>query len=102
GTDPNYLPDVRQDVSGSQNVGEIRGPNQPGQTFTATHDNLAQIQVLGATYGGQAQGRLIFHLKAGPTAPTDLVTQILDAARLPDNSFWSISFPPLRGIAGRQ
>ncbi|HMA37792.1 MAG TPA: hypothetical protein VKY74_25285, partial [Chloroflexia bacterium] len=101
GDDPNYVLDVRQEASSGQTVGEIRGPAQPGQTFVAGQDNLARIVVLGATYGGQARGPLIFHLKRDPAAATDLVTRRLDAARLPDNAYWTISFPPIRQARGQ-
>jgi hypothetical protein len=101
GEDPNYLVDVRQDKSSAETVGEIRGDNRPGQTFTAQADNLGAIQVLGATFGGKARDRLVFHLKSDPTAPADLVTQELDASTLPDNTFWMITFPTIHNTKGR-
>jgi hypothetical protein len=101
GEDPNYPPDVRQDQGSGDIVGEIKGDNRPGQTFTSGADNLAQIQVLGATFGGKASGALTFHLKNSPTDPTDLVTSQLDTATLPDNAFWSITFPPIPDSKGR-
>lgn len=101
GEDPNYPADVRQDQVSGDTVGEIRGDNRPGQTFVAGADNLAQIQVLGATFGGKATGKLLFHLKYGPGLPADLVTEELDVASLPDNSYWPIKFPPVAQSKGK-
>jgi hypothetical protein len=94
-TDPNYYPDTKQEEN-NDTVGEIRGDRRPGQIFTATRDNLARIEVLGATYLHPLSGQLIFHLKTDPSAPTDLVTQALDAKWLPNNQYWAITFPPIR------
>ena len=101
GEDPNYPPDVRQDQGSGDIVGEIKGDNRPGQTFISGADNLAQVQVLGATFGGKASGVLTFHLKNASTDATDLVTEHLDTAHLPDNAFWSITFPPVLNSKGR-
>lgn len=99
GDDPNYLPDVRQEINTAP-VGEIAGELRPGQDFIAQADNLAGVQVLGATYGKQAAGRLIFTLKESPGATT-LVTRELDASQLPDNSYWTITFPPISRTRGQ-
>jgi hypothetical protein len=96
GEDPNYRTLVDQNNRYGHTLGEIRGTNQPGQRFIAGADNLARIQVLGSTYGQQAQGRLIFHLKTDPAAAEDLARVELDASRLVDNEFWTITFPPIR------
>jgi hypothetical protein len=101
GDDPNLVPGAHQDSSTTP-VGEIYGTYRPGQTFVAAADNLSQIQVLGATYARPLTGTLIFHLKLDPNAPTDLVTQDVPLAGLADNSWWKISFPPLRQSAGRK
>ena len=100
GEDPNYFPLARQEaVTG--NVDEIRRGARPGQTFRSLRSNLARIEVLGSTYGGRAAGRLIFHLKTDPAAPADLVTRELDVTRLPDNSYWPITFPPIPQSQGQ-
>jgi hypothetical protein len=96
GHDPNYVPDARQEVPGGVTTGEIVGGNRPGQTFTSQADTLAQVQVLGATFGGRAKGRLVFHLRESPAATEDLATQTVDAATLPNNSYWSFTFPPIK------
>ena len=101
GGDPNYKIDSRQENSSGVTVGEIAGANRPGQTFIAKEDNLAQISVLGATHGGKARGRVIFHVKERPDAIVDLVTQELDASALPDNSYWTVTFPPIRQSQGK-
>ncbi|MGI8589123.1 MAG: hypothetical protein ACR2M0_15775 [Chloroflexia bacterium] len=101
GDDPNYLPDARQETNGGKTVGEILGGEMPGQTFTAGADNLAGVEVLGATYGRHPAGTLVFHLKTDPAA-TDLVTKRLDTALLPDNSYWRVTFPPIRSAKGRR
>ncbi len=102
GDDPNYAPDVVQEQSSGQTVGPIAGRTRPGQTFVAGADNLARIQVLGATYGKALTGTLTFHLRTDPPGPADLVTQPIDAATLPDNTFWTITFPPIARSAGRR
>jgi len=101
GGDPNYVVDVQQESSSGVTVGEIAGGLQPGQTFVAQSDDLAQIQVLGATYGGRAKGKLIFHLRSDITEGKDIVTKELDAGQLPNNSYWVITFEPVREAKGR-
>jgi hypothetical protein len=99
GDDPNYAIDLRQEVNTSA-VGEIMGDFRPGQDFIAQADNLAGIQVLGATFGERAQGRLFFHLSESLTS-NDIVTRELDVSQLPDNSYWTITFPQISGARGR-
>ncbi|MGI8588914.1 MAG: YfhO family protein [Chloroflexia bacterium] len=100
GDSPNYRPDVAQEALAG-NVGEIQARNKPGQTFVATHDDLAQIQVFGATYGHHPPGRLIFHLKAGLLAQADIATQEVDTSALPDDRYWTFDFPPIADSKGR-
>ncbi len=102
GDDPNYGVDIRQETSTGQTVGEIVGAERPGQTFVAGQDNLAGIQILGATYARPVRGPLLFHLKADPTAARDLVTQELDPTRLANNDYWTITFPPIAQAQGRR
>jgi hypothetical protein len=96
------LVDVRQEGPPERPVGEIFGAFRPGQTFTAGLDYLTAVEVFGATFGRPHAGRLIFHLKTDPTAPSDLETQVLDAATLKDDSWWRFSFPPIAQARGRQ
>ncbi|HUS14545.1 MAG TPA: YfhO family protein, partial [Chloroflexia bacterium] len=98
---PNYLVTVRQESNGRKMVGEIRGERRPGQTFVSRRDNVAQIQVLGSTLGRANRGRLVFHLKTDPAAPTDLVTQEVVSFNLANNAYWTFSFPPVTGAMGR-
>jgi hypothetical protein len=98
--DPNYFPDTMQDENNDV-VGPIFGTRRPGQTFRPTRDNLARIEVLGATYDRHLSGQLIFHLKTDPAAPTDLVTQALDSKWLINNQYWTITFPPIRQSKGQ-
>jgi hypothetical protein len=101
GHDPNYVADMRQEVPGGVNTGEIMGSNRPGQTFISQADTLARVQVLGATFGGSARGQLVFHLRESPLAREDLATRTVDAATLADNSYWSFTFPPITQAKGR-
>jgi hypothetical protein len=93
--------DVRQDGAHDEVVGEITGPYQIGQTFVAGADNLAAVQVFGATFGHAATGRLRFHLRADAASPTDLATAELDAATLGDDAMWTFRFAPVRQARGR-
>jgi hypothetical protein len=102
GDDPNYVVDVRQEASSGVTVGEIAGKTQPGQTFISQADNLAGIQVLAAKYGREALSPLVFHLRAGITTTTDLATVRLDPSELADNSWWNITFPPIKQASERQ
>jgi hypothetical protein len=102
GDDPNYVVDVRQEASSGLTVGEIAGQTQPGQTFTSQADNLAGIQVLAAKYGREVLSPLVFHLKDGITATADLATVRLDPSDLADNSWWNITFPPIKQASKRQ
>ncbi|HYP21897.1 MAG TPA: hypothetical protein VEY08_17645, partial [Chloroflexia bacterium] len=102
GDDPNYVVDVRQEASSGVTVGEIAGQTQPGQTFTSQADNLAGIQVLAAKYGRETLSPLVFHLKDSLTATTDLATVRLDPSEFADNSWWNITFPPIKQASNRQ
>jgi hypothetical protein len=102
GDDPNYVVDVRQEASSGVTVGEIAGQTQPGQTFTSQADNLAGIQVLAAKYGRETLSPLVFHLKDYITATTDLATVRLDPSEFADNSWWNITFPPIKQASKRQ
>jgi hypothetical protein len=102
GDDPNYVVDVRQEASSGVTVGEITGETQPGQTFISQTDNVAGIQVLAAKYGRETLSPLVFHLKDYPTATTDLATVRLDPSKFADNSWWNITFPPIKQASKRQ
>jgi hypothetical protein len=85
-------------------VGEITGAFRSGQTFVAQDDYLSQIQVLGATYGGRAKGKLVFHLLPGTGTDStveDIVTTEVDVSTLPDNSYWPITFDPISDSEGK-
>ncbi len=101
GETPNERPDVQQDGTHDDVVGEISGPYQIGQTFVAGADGLTAVQVVGATFGHTASGRLRFHLQTDPTARTDLATVAIDAATLADDTTWTFRFPPIHQAAGR-
>ena|GEM_PF-2370541 len=93
-SDPNYARDQSQEVRGKFG-GEIQGRHGVGQTFVAGRASLAEIRVLGGTFGRRLAGPLVFHLKTDPAAPTDLVTQTVDSARLQNEHWWIFQFPPL-------
>ncbi len=97
GRDPNYVADIVQEQSSGAVVGPIAARNRPGQTFLSNVDNLARIDVLGATYTKALTGTITFHLQTDPPGPTDLVTRQLDVSTLADNGYWTITFPPIAG-----
>ncbi len=99
-SDPNYYPDQSQEA-GEKFGGEIQGRRQTGQTFVAGRDNLAEIRVLGGTFGRPLRGPLVFHLKTDPSAPNDLVTQTVESARLLNGHWWIFQFPPIAASKGR-
>ncbi len=101
GATPNERPDVQQDGSHDEVVGEISGPHRIGQTFVAGADGLTAVQVAGATFGRPAVGRLRFHLRSGIAAPSDLAMVTVDAATLGDDATWTFRFPPIRRTAGQ-
>ncbi|MDQ2810011.1 MAG: YfhO family protein, partial [Chloroflexota bacterium] len=101
GDTPNERLDVQQDGAHDEVVGEITGPYRVGQTFVAGADGLTAVQVVGATFGHPAAGRLRFHLQRDPAAATDLATVTVDAATLGDEATWTFRFPPLRQAQGR-
>jgi hypothetical protein len=98
--DPNYQVVAQQETPGAS-AGELLPGRQVGQTFVAPADRLAGVQLLVANYARPTQGRLRFHLKTDPAAPTDLASGEVDAATWPNNQFWPIFFPPVSGSAGR-
>ncbi|MDQ2810037.1 MAG: YfhO family protein [Chloroflexota bacterium] len=99
-SDPNYYRDQSQEVS-EKFGGEIQGRHQVGQTFVAGRDNLAEIRVLGGTFGRRLRGPLVFHLKTDPSASSDLVTQAVDSARLQNGHWWIFPFAPIAASKGR-
>jgi hypothetical protein len=80
-------------------IGEIWGEREVGQSFYATHDNLAQICVRVATYRRVNDRDVIFHLKESADAPRDLVTQYVNAAEFQDNGWYPFTFPPIPASA---
>ena len=98
--DPNYRSDQRQEIGGHF-AAEIQGTQQIGQTFVAGTDQLAEVQVRGATYGRALAGEVVFHLKTDPGSATDLVTQAVPGARLGEGQWWVFHFPPIAAAKGR-
>ncbi len=91
---------ARQETPG-QSVGELLPGRLVGQTFVAPADRLAGVQLLVANYARPTHGRIRFHLKSDPSAPTDLASGEVDTASWPNNQFWPIFFPPVENAAGR-
>jgi hypothetical protein len=100
GNNPNYAVIAQQETPGLA-VGELLPGRLVGQTFVAPADHLAGIQLLTANYARPTRGRLRFHLKTDPAAPTDLASGEVDAQDWPNNQFWPIYFPPVADSAGR-
>ena len=101
GDNPNLVIDAHQDRNSRVTTGEIRGANQPGQTFVAQYNNLARVEVFGGVGHTSDVGHLIFHLKTDPAAPRDLAIAVVDATQLADDHYWTFSFPPIPNLYGR-
>ncbi len=92
--------DSRQDVS-NFDVGEIIGGREIGQTFYCTHDHLARIQVMLATFSRENHHEVIFHLKKSPAAKEDIYTERFNASSVVDNAYRSFDFPSIPDSKGK-
>ena len=90
---------VQEEASGL--VGEIHGPMTVGQTFLASRNNLARIDLPIATYGRRNNHAIIFHLSAISDQPDDLVTMTLQPDEINPNGYTRIHFPPIPYSAGK-
>ncbi len=97
---PATIGDLTNQIVASQTesqipVGEIYGTIQQGQTFTATADNLYQIDLFLATYARTNHQNVVFHLKDSPTSTNDLANLTIPASQIADNQWTSFSFTPV-------
>jgi hypothetical protein len=73
-------------------VGEIFGKNDLNQTFVSNLDNLAEIQVLFATWARKNTGSVF--VKISEVGGEEFFSETLDMATMVDNSFISFKFEP--------
>lgn len=79
-------------ASAQQPVGGIFGENDINQIFVSNVDNLAEIQILFATWARKNSGSLF--VKISEVGGEEFFSQTLDMASMVDNSFVSFKFPP--------
>jgi hypothetical protein len=73
-------------------VGGIFGENDINQIFVSNVDNLAEIQILFATWGRNNSGSLF--VKISEVEGEEFFSQTLDMAGMVNNSFVTFKFPP--------
>ena len=78
----------------------IAGRSQ-GQTFVAVKDGLHRLEILLATFGRVNTGEVVFHLRSGTAATSDIAAVRVSAAALKDNQYHHFDFDPLGESAGR-
>lgn len=81
--------------------GELQSDVQFGQTFVASHPDLYRIDVMMSTYGRRNTHDVIFHLKEGLDAQTDILSITFNASDVRDERWQSFTFPPIPDSAGR-
>lgn len=86
--------DSRQEGS-DFNVGEITEDTEIGQTFYCSHNHLARIKVMLATFNRVNSEEVIFHLKRSPADKKDIYTEKFNASSIVDNTYRSFDFPPI-------
>ncbi len=79
-------------AAAQQPVGGIFGENDINQIFVSNVDNLAEIQILFATWARSNSGSLF--VKISEVEGEEFFSQTLDMAGMVDNSFVSFKFPP--------
>ena len=84
-----------------QTLGELTGRKHIGQQFIAQQDGLCRVDVLVATYKRRNTRDIVFHLKASPTAESDLVTVRLSTSMLTDQGYASFAFTPQPASGGK-
>jgi hypothetical protein len=81
-------------------VGEIFGKNDLNQTFVSNLDNLAEIQVLFATWARKNTGSVF--VKISEVGGEEFFSETLDMATMADNSFISFKFEPRKDSKDRK
>lgn len=81
--------------------GEITNITIVGQSFISTEDNLRTIEILLATYARTNTKDVIFHLKENYDSKEDIVTLVVNAREIQDNSYYSFNFEPIKISKGK-
>ncbi len=71
-----------------------------GQTFIS-HGDLCAIGLFFGTYQRFNTGRVLFKLKESPTSETSLYTTWIPMTDIQDNTYYTVSFPPILGSKGK-
>jgi hypothetical protein len=79
---------------------EIQGNVTVGQTFIAPYPGLSRIAVRIRTFSRSNSHEVIFHLRQGREAQTDIFTASFNARDVRDRKWQSFSFPALSDSAG--
>lgn len=81
-------------------VGQIYGSNIATQTFTSHVNNMDEVAVLFATYGGHRSG--VATVSMSQVGGQSIFTQTLDISKMKDNSFISFKFPAVGNSANKK
>lgn len=81
--------------------GEVTNNNIIGQSFISTEDDLRTIEILLATYARTNTEDVIFHLMESSDSKEDIVTLVVNAREIRDNSYYSFNFEPIRKSKGK-
>lgn len=79
-------------AAAQQAVGGIFGENDINQIFVSNVDNMAEIEILFATWARENSGALF--VKISEVDGEEFFSETLDMAEMIDNSFVSFKFPP--------
>ncbi|MDO8671003.1 MAG: hypothetical protein Q7O66_06175, partial [Dehalococcoidia bacterium] len=92
--------DARQEVT-IQPVGEITTGRIIGQTITAGHNGLNEIEVMLATYARRNTGQMIIRLLELPSG-NEVAAATINLEDVQNNAFRRLQFSPIADSAGRQ
>lgn len=97
---------VDTEVPSNLMLGGPAGPLRPGsrfgQTFVAGAPNLSEVQIEIATYSKRIPAGFVkLHLRHSVEDPHDIATVSIPAANITDNSFLTLSFPPIGDSRGK-
>lgn len=81
-------------------VGEIFGENELNQTFISNVNNLAEVQILFATWARKNTGSLF--VKISEVGGKEFFSETLDMATMADNTFVSFKFDPRKDSKDRK
>jgi hypothetical protein len=99
-TDPIYDPNAYQ-VKCNNHAGELIAGTEVGQTFKFSQDGLYRVDVSVATFARSNEGKIMIELRQDSENGQVLVNQRVDVSTLPDNEYFTFTFPQIKNSGGK-